>query len=135
MLEASGRLERVEANVLTDALLDSSATRVGAPREAWLPELKVTAGRSLPLAPRWNLELGASVALLRAVPETESFDPSSPDVAWTDRVDVRAGVTWTDGRQGAANVSVEAFDLLDSGGRSSTGLPGRSIRLGLAVTF
>jgi hypothetical protein len=135
VLEASGRLEWLEANVLANALLDTPASGVGASRQAWLPELKGTAGRSFPLGPHWQLELGASVALQRAIPEAELFDPGASDLAWTGRVDVRVGLGWTDGRQGSATLSVEGFDLLDTAGPGPSGISGRSVRVGVAVTF
>jgi hypothetical protein len=130
MMEASARIQWVRANVLAAALLDQGP--VGAPVEAWLPEFKLTAGKEFPISPVCNVQLGASVAVWRALPEMERLVLS--DLDWRDRLDLRLGVAFKDGRDGTVVLSAEAFDVFDSGRRRGS-LEGRSIRFGLAVTF
>jgi hypothetical protein len=130
MLEASARIQWLRANILAATLLDPRP--VGAPGEAWLPEVKVTTGRIIPISPTCSLQLGASLALWRGAAETERFALS--DLVWTDRVDLRIGVGFRVDRDGAVALSVEGFDIFDSG-RQQGRLQGRSVRFGLAVTF
>lgn len=135
VLEASARLEWLQANVLSAALLETSPTRLSSPVEVWAPELKLVAGHSIVLGPRWRLRLGAALALWRALPETERFAPTASDLAWTSRVDVRAGLEWGDGRGRSAAISVEGFDLFDTRTRGALSLDGRSVRLGASFQF
>jgi hypothetical protein len=135
VLEASARLDRLQANVLSAALLETSPTRVPPPVEVWAPELKVAAGHSIVLGAHWRLRLGAAFALWRALPETERFAPTASDLAWTSRVDVRAGLEWGDGRGCSAAVSVEGFDLFATRAQGPVSLDGRSVRLGASFQF
>jgi len=135
VLEASARLERLQANVLSAALLETSPARVPSPEEVWAPELKVAVGHSLVFGPRWRLRLGAAFELRRALPEVERFAPTASDLAWTSRVDVRVGLEWGDGRSRSASISVEAFDLFDTRTQGAAPPDGRSVRLGASFTF
>jgi hypothetical protein len=130
MMEASARIQWVRANVLAAALLGQGP--VGAPVEAWLPELKLSAGKEFPISPVCMLQLGASVAVWRTLPEKERLVLS--DLEWRDRLDLRLGVGFKDGRDGTAVLSAEAFDVFDSGRRRRS-LEGRSVRFALAVGF
>jgi hypothetical protein len=133
MLEASARIQWLRANVLASSLLDGGPT-LRAPVEAWLPEFKVSAGREIFFAPNCILQLGASVAIWRMLPEGDLFRPSSTDLAWTERLDLRVGVAFKEQMHEVVYLSVEVFDLFDSGRRRGS-LEGRSIRFGLAVAF
>jgi hypothetical protein len=129
-LAASARIQWVRANVLATALLDEGP--VGAPVEAWLPEFKLTAGKEFSISPVCVLQLGASMAVWRTVPEAERLVLS--DLEWRDRLDVRLGVGFKEGRDGTVVLSAEAFDVFDSGRRQGS-LEGRSIRFALSVGF
>jgi hypothetical protein len=133
MLEASARIQWLRANVLASSLLEAGPL-LRAPVEAWLPELKLSAGREIVLAPNCLLQLGASVAIWRTLPEGDLFLPSSIELAWTERLDLRVGVAFKERMNEVVYLSVEAFDLFDSGRRRGS-LEGRSIRFGLAVSF
>jgi hypothetical protein len=130
MMEASARIQWVRANVLAAALLEQGA--IGAPLEAWLPEFKLTTGKEFPISPVCNLQLGASVAVWRAVPELERLVLS--DLEWRDRLDLRLGVGFKEGRDGRVVLSAEAFDVFDSGRRKGS-LEGRSVRFAISVGF
>ena len=129
-MEASARIQWVRANVLAAALLDGRP--VGVPVEAWLPEFKLTAGKEFPVSPVCMLQLGASMAVWRTVPEAERLVLS--DLDWRDRVDLRLGFGFKDGPSGTVVLSAEAFDIFDSGRRQGS-LEGRSVRFALSVGF
>ena len=135
MLQASVRLERLTANVLGSVLLDGGAGPLSAPVEAWLPELKLAIGRVIPLAPRWQFQVGASVALRRAIPETDRFVPTGSGPPWIQRVDLRLGLDWVTGHQAAAGIAVEVFNLFDSARSTMAAMDGRSVRLSSRVSF
>ncbi|HET6983227.1 MAG TPA: TonB-dependent receptor [Myxococcaceae bacterium] len=129
-MEASARIQWVRANVLAAALLDQGP--VGSPVEAWLPEFKLTAGKEFPISPVCMLQLGASVAVWRTHPEAERLVLS--DLEWRDRLDLRLGVGFKEGRDGTVVLSADAFDVFDSGRRKGS-LEGRSVRFALSVGF
>ncbi|HET6983646.1 MAG TPA: TonB-dependent receptor [Myxococcaceae bacterium] len=135
VLEASARLERLQANVLSAALIETSPARVPSPVEVWAPELKVAVGHSIVLGPRWRLRLGTAFGLWRALPEMERFAPTSSDLTWTSRVDARVGLEWSDGKGRSADISIEGFDLFDTRTHGAAALDGRSVRLGASLQF